>query len=207
MEHRIIRSDGTVRWVSFHSQTFFEGDGAIRGLVRTIGAAVDVTDKTVAEEKQRQLISELDHRVKNVLARMSAVIERSRGRNNSIDNFSKALEGRIQSMAAAHSLLSQSRWRGADKAPKAGSGAEGLTNKQIAQELSIAESTVKRHVANILRLFGAHNRAQAPRSACFPQLGMISFEEQVWSAWPTSAAMILWSKSALQSRRPAAHFL
>jgi DNA-binding NarL/FixJ family response regulator len=39
--------------------------------------------------------------------------------------------------------------------------AEGKTNAQIAADLTIAESTVKSHVKNIMRKLGAANRAQA----------------------------------------------
>jgi DNA-binding NarL/FixJ family response regulator len=39
--------------------------------------------------------------------------------------------------------------------------AKGLSNKQIARELNLAESTVKIHVAAIFREVGAHNRTQA----------------------------------------------
>jgi pimeloyl-ACP methyl ester carboxylesterase/class 3 adenylate cyclase/DNA-binding CsgD family transcriptional regulator len=36
----------------------------------------------------------------------------------------------------------------------------GLSNRQVAEELVIAESTVERHVANILKKLGYHSRAQ-----------------------------------------------
>ena len=36
----------------------------------------------------------------------------------------------------------------------------GLSNRQIAEELVIVESTVERHVANILSKLGFHSRAQ-----------------------------------------------
>ena len=38
---------------------------------------------------------------------------------------------------------------------------EGKLNKQIAYELSIAETTVKAHITSILRQLGAHSRTQA----------------------------------------------
>ena len=37
----------------------------------------------------------------------------------------------------------------------------GLSNKQIARELSLSEYTVKEHIANIFRILGAHNRIEA----------------------------------------------
>ena len=41
----------------------------------------------------------------------------------------------------------------------------GKTNLEIAEELVIAESTARRHVANIYKKIGAANRAEATRYA------------------------------------------
>lgn len=62
-----------------------------------------------AEQHQDLLIAELDHRVKNVLARVTAVVRHTSCRGTK-DEFVKSLEGRIQSIADAHSLLSKNRW-------------------------------------------------------------------------------------------------
>jgi DNA-binding NarL/FixJ family response regulator len=43
--------------------------------------------------------------------------------------------------------------------------AKGESNKQIAYNLHIAETTVKAHVSAILRKLGVHNRVQAILSA------------------------------------------
>lgn len=69
-------------------------------------------ERRQAEAHQDLLIGELDHRVKNVLARVAAVVRHTSARCGTVDAFVESVEGRIQSMAAAHSLLSQSRWRG-----------------------------------------------------------------------------------------------
>jgi len=58
-----------------------------------------------------QLNAELDHRAKNLLARVAAVAKYAVQRDRSVDEFIEALDRRIESMATAHSLLSQSRWR------------------------------------------------------------------------------------------------
>jgi PAS domain S-box-containing protein len=44
-EYRIFRRNGEMRWVIARAQTFFEGEGAQRRLVRTVGAELDVTDR------------------------------------------------------------------------------------------------------------------------------------------------------------------
>lgn len=37
--------------------------------------------------------------------------------------------------------------------------ARGLSNKQIAQALVVSQETVKNHISNVMRKFGAQNRA------------------------------------------------
>jgi hypothetical protein len=58
------------------------------------------------------LVAELDHRVKNVLARVGVVAMYTREGSGTIDEFIEALDRRIQSMAVAHELLSQRNWLG-----------------------------------------------------------------------------------------------
>jgi PAS domain S-box-containing protein len=57
VEHRIVRRDGSVRWVRIKSQTFFEGAGWARHPVRTIGALLDITDQKLAEEYRERLLT------------------------------------------------------------------------------------------------------------------------------------------------------
>ncbi|MBI3596737.1 MAG: PAS domain S-box protein [Nitrospirae bacterium] len=49
VEHRIIRRDGALRWVTTRSQTLFEGKDGARHPVRTIGAVLDITERKEAE--------------------------------------------------------------------------------------------------------------------------------------------------------------
>ena len=71
----------------------------------------DVTELKRAEEHQNLLVAELDHRVKNALACVSAIAQRREG-GPSMDEFLEVLDGRINSMANAHALLSRGRWQG-----------------------------------------------------------------------------------------------
>src|SRR5215470_7758921 len=106
---RFIRPDGRKVWLEETSRAEFDTVGRF---VRLKGLTRDITRRKQAEKRQDLLIAELDHRVKNVLARVAAVIVHTRRRCGTMDDFIKALHGRIQSMAAAHGLLSQSRWSG-----------------------------------------------------------------------------------------------
>ena len=54
-EYRILRPDGSIRWVSVLGQTFFEGEGAARRPLRTVAAATDITAQRQAAEEQKKL--------------------------------------------------------------------------------------------------------------------------------------------------------
>lgn len=54
VEHRILRPDGTIRHIHLRSMTVFDGTGALRQPMRTIGTVVDVTDRRQAEAQQSQ---------------------------------------------------------------------------------------------------------------------------------------------------------
>jgi PAS domain S-box-containing protein len=106
---RFIRSDGREVWLEETSRVECDTDGR---LVRVKGLIRDITERKQAEKREDLLSAELDHRVKNVLARVAAVLRHTQRRDGSTDEFVKAVNGRIQSIAAAHALLSQSRWSG-----------------------------------------------------------------------------------------------
>jgi PAS domain S-box-containing protein len=73
--------------------------------------ARDISERKQAEERQGLLVAELDHRVKNVLAQVAAVVTATAQSGSSIDEFVRSLSRRIQSMAAAHTLLSKKGWQ------------------------------------------------------------------------------------------------
>jgi PAS domain S-box-containing protein len=106
---RYQRPDGREVWLEETARAEFDSTGHF---VRLRGLTVDVTERKHAQTRQDLLIAELDHRVKNVLARVAVVARRTREGSSSMTEFVRALDGRIHSMAAAQSLLSQSRWQG-----------------------------------------------------------------------------------------------
>ena len=70
VRNRIIHRDGSIRWVTTQSQTFFSGEGSARRPVRTIGAVSDITELKRAEEylrrsenKYRTLIENLPQKI------------------------------------------------------------------------------------------------------------------------------------------------
>ena len=109
MEYRIVRSDGEVRWIESRSFMSYRSDGHPQ---RVVGVNIDITERKRAEEQLRVLVAELDHRVKNALATVSAVVSRTQDTSEGAGDFVASLRGRIRSMAATHQLLSQRLWSG-----------------------------------------------------------------------------------------------
>jgi PAS domain S-box-containing protein len=128
---RFIRPDGREVWLEETSRAEFDRNGRI---ARIKGLTRDITRRKQAEQRQDLLIGELDHRVKNVLARVAAVVRQTRRQCGTTDEFVKSLDGRIQSMAVAHALLSQSRWYRV--------GLTELVRRQLAPYISDANTMI-----------------------------------------------------------------
>lgn len=71
----------------------------------------DITERKTNEEARALLAREVDHRAKNALAVAQALVGLTKA--DTVEEFAEAIRGRIAALSRAHSLLSQSQWRGA----------------------------------------------------------------------------------------------
>jgi two-component sensor histidine kinase/DNA-binding response OmpR family regulator len=110
-EVRIHRPDGETRWCLVSATADRDGDGQV---ARIAGVTLDITERKRAEQTQLLLAKEVDHRARNALAVVQAVLRMTHARN--LNEYVAAVEGRISALARAHGLLSASRWQGADLA-------------------------------------------------------------------------------------------
>jgi two-component sensor histidine kinase len=76
---------------------------------------MDITERKRAEEKDRILTAEVNHRAKNLLAVVQAVAQQT-ARMDDPKEFSQNFEQRLAGLAASHDLLVQAEWRGVDTA-------------------------------------------------------------------------------------------
>ena len=129
---RFIRPDSREVWLEETSRAEFDRTGR---LMRVKGLTRDITRRKHGEERRDLLSAELDHRVKNVLARVAAVVRHTHKRGETTGEFVKALDGGIQSMGAAHALLSRSRWDGVSLAD--------LIRRQLAPYATDANTTIR----------------------------------------------------------------
>ena len=108
-EYRLLQVDGSVRWVATRGRCRHDPQGRP---LRFPGTAVDVTARRRAEERQALLAREVDHRAKNALAIVQAVVRLTRAPD--VSTYRRAVEGRIAALARAQALLAEDYWAGAD---------------------------------------------------------------------------------------------
>ena len=70
----------------------------------------DVTERKRSERQTQVLLGELNHRVKNTLAVVQSLAHQTFRGNGEIERPKVAFEGRLQALAAAHSLLTREHW-------------------------------------------------------------------------------------------------
>jgi two-component sensor histidine kinase/FixJ family two-component response regulator len=74
----------------------------------------EVTERKRAEERLSVLVSELTHRVKNLLAVLQSIALRTLTDSPDIATARKILLGRLHALAHAHEILTEACWKGAD---------------------------------------------------------------------------------------------
>ncbi len=103
------RKDGSLINVSLTVSPVTDESGRIIGASKI---ARDITERKRREEQVALLAREAEHRTKNLLALAQATVHLTQA--DTPDELKAAIEGRLQALAKAHTLLAQSRWAGAD---------------------------------------------------------------------------------------------
>jgi PAS domain S-box-containing protein len=113
-EYRILRPDGSARWIR---DTSFTLRGRPGESARIAGIARDITLSKASEARDAMLLGELNHRVKNTLATVqSLMVQTARTAAFAQDpmaRFTVDFQGRILALSRAHELLTASTWEGA----------------------------------------------------------------------------------------------
>jgi len=110
LEYRIHLPSGATRHVVSISDVVPGPDGRLN---RVVGVIADVTERKRAEERQRLLINELNHRVKNTLATVQSIAAHTLRAARDAASARDAFEARLMALAATHDLLTSESWHGA----------------------------------------------------------------------------------------------
>jgi PAS domain S-box-containing protein len=101
-EFRVPHPDGSTRWIHARAEIFGAAAGR-RG--RMVGVNMDVTQRMLSDMRQRVLVQELHHRVKNTLAIVQSIARQTfRTAGEDSETFD-AFEMRLANLARTHDLL------------------------------------------------------------------------------------------------------
>jgi two-component system CheB/CheR fusion protein len=106
LEKRVERQDGSTHYL-MRILPYRTPESTIDGSLITF---VDVTSIVRAEQHQRLLVDELNHRVKNMLTVVISLATNTFRRATTLEGFQEAFLGRIHALTAAYALLSRDGW-------------------------------------------------------------------------------------------------
>lgn len=101
-EYRVVRKDGSIRWVEARGECLYGKDEKPN---RFVGVVVDITNQKNAQERQRLLAREADHRVKNIFANFHSMISLSARSVGTPKEMAQALRGRLDALLRAKDLV------------------------------------------------------------------------------------------------------
>ena len=104
------RPDGTFIPFTPYPTPLHDGDGKLIGAINML---VDITERKRAENRQKTLIDELNHRVKNTLATVQSLAMQTARHSDSLQDFNRRFETRLLGLARAHDLLTTRHWEDA----------------------------------------------------------------------------------------------
>jgi signal transduction histidine kinase/DNA-binding response OmpR family regulator len=111
IEMLLVEDDGQEIWNLVSTAPMRDAADAVIGAVVVVQ---DIGERKRAEETQRLLVAELNHRVKNTLANVQAIAHQTLRRTQDPAEFAKGFTGRIQSLSRVHTMLSSTTWQGVD---------------------------------------------------------------------------------------------
>jgi len=103
------RKHGSLIVVSLTVSPVKNAEGKIVGASKI---ARDITEQKRNQEQIATLAREAEHRSKNLLASVQAIVKLSR--SDTPEQLKAAIEGRLQALANVHSLFVETRWLGAE---------------------------------------------------------------------------------------------
>lgn len=99
-----VRKDGSPVFIDGVSTALHDANGKLTGFLK-IG--LDATDRQRAQEHQRTLLAELQHRVRNTLAVIRSIVRRTAASAVSVEEMEQHLDGRLGSFARTQTYVTR----------------------------------------------------------------------------------------------------
>lgn len=98
-------------YVNFIYQPIRDEKGAVAGI---FVQGHDVTENVLAAQRQKLMIDELNHRVKNTLATVQSIAIQTARSHADPATFAETFQSRLMALSHTHNLLTRSHWEGAE---------------------------------------------------------------------------------------------
>ena len=98
-------------YVDFIYQPIRDAEGQVVGI---FVQGHEVTDTVLAVDRQRLMIDELNHRVKNTLATVQSIAMQTARTHVDPASFAETFQARLMALSHTHDLLTRSHWEGAE---------------------------------------------------------------------------------------------
>jgi two-component system CheB/CheR fusion protein len=105
-ERRVRRHDGSAHYI-MRALPYWTGQGRVEGAILTF---IEVTGLARAEEHQRTLVAELNHRVRNMLTVIVGLASLTLRGATSPETFAKTFVDRLHAMARSYDLIARDQW-------------------------------------------------------------------------------------------------
>jgi len=102
-EKECLRKDGSRWWGLFAARRIADNEN--------VEFVLDISDRKAGEHRQKLLLNELNHRVKNTLATVQAIASQTLHSSQSPEHFAETFQTRLQNLAQAHDLLTRTQWK------------------------------------------------------------------------------------------------
>ncbi len=106
LERQVTSSDGGTHYI-MRILPYRDSNSVVSGTLVTF---LDVTSVVRAEQHQRLLVDELNHRVKNMLTVVVSLASQTLRRADDLDTFGEAFLGRVHALSGSYALLSRENW-------------------------------------------------------------------------------------------------
>ena len=110
MEYRLRHHSGEYRWVLGRAKPVRDAQGRI---IRWYGSCTDINRIKAGEEQRQLMLGEMNHRVKNSMAMVHAIVSQTLRQAESLEDARRSIQSRIGMMAQAHDRLIKSTWTNA----------------------------------------------------------------------------------------------
>lgn len=105
------RKDGSIFIAALQVSPVRDEDGDI---IQHVASLIDLTEHKAEQEHAKMMIDELNHRVKNTLATVQAIVGQALRNATASTDIRRSIEERLFALSRSHDLLTDEKWKGAE---------------------------------------------------------------------------------------------